>query len=64
MRKQFPVRITKERGWYVARCGDPPVTSQGRTPRLARANLREAIELYTETWGMRTTDYGKLPRGN
>ncbi len=37
--------------WFVARCLDLPVTSQGETFDEARANLTEAIELYIETWG-------------
>jgi predicted RNase H-like HicB family nuclease len=38
--------------WFVARCLDVPVTSQGETLEAAKANLKEAIELYIETWGM------------
>jgi predicted RNase H-like HicB family nuclease len=37
--------------WYVARCLDLPVTSQGETVAEAKANLTEAVELYLETWG-------------
>jgi predicted RNase H-like HicB family nuclease len=37
--------------WFVARCPDLPVTSQGPTFAEAKANLTEAIELYIETWG-------------
>jgi predicted RNase H-like HicB family nuclease len=45
------VLITKEDDWYVARCPELSVTSQGKDLESARANLREAIELYLETWG-------------
>lgn len=38
--------------WYVARCLDLPVTSQGATLQEAKANLTEAVELYIETWGV------------
>jgi predicted RNase H-like HicB family nuclease len=38
--------------WFVARCLDVPVTSQGETLEAAKANLKEAIELYIETWGL------------
>jgi len=38
--------------WFVARCLDLPVTSQGETTEIAKANLKEAIELYIETWGI------------
>ena len=37
--------------WFVARCLDLPVTSQGATLKEAKSNLAEAIELYIETWG-------------
>jgi predicted RNase H-like HicB family nuclease len=37
--------------WFVARCLDVPVTTQGRTLAAAKKNLREAVELYLETWG-------------
>ena len=37
--------------WFVARCLDLPVTSQGETFDQAKGNLAEAIELYIETWG-------------
>jgi predicted RNase H-like HicB family nuclease len=43
--------ITKEDDWYVARCPELSVTSQGTDVESARANLCEAIELYLETWG-------------
>jgi len=38
--------------WFVARCLDLPVTSQGETLEVAKANLKEAIELYIESWGV------------
>jgi predicted RNase H-like HicB family nuclease len=37
--------------WYIARCLDVPVTTQGRTLAAAKQNLREAVELYLDTWG-------------
>jgi predicted RNase H-like HicB family nuclease len=37
--------------WFIARCLDVPVTTQGRTLNAAKKNLREAVELYLETWG-------------
>ena len=37
--------------WFIARCLDFPVTTQGRTLVAARKNLQEAVELYLETWG-------------
>ncbi|HVW30014.1 MAG TPA: type II toxin-antitoxin system HicB family antitoxin [Polyangiaceae bacterium] len=40
--------ITHEPPWYVARCLDVEVTSQGASVEEALANLREALELYFE----------------
>jgi len=50
MNYRFSALITKEDDWYVARCPELGVTSQGKGVESARANLREAIELYLETW--------------
>jgi predicted RNase H-like HicB family nuclease len=52
MTYRFPALITKENGWYVARCPELNITSQGRDVESARASLGEAIELYLETWGV------------
>jgi len=52
MTYRFSVLITKEDGWYVARCPELNVTSQGKDVESARASLSEAIELYLETWGI------------
>jgi len=38
--------ITREGTWWVARCLEVEVTSQGETFAGARANLAEALELY------------------
>ena len=51
MNYRFSALITKEDDWYVARCPELSVTSQGKDVESAHANLREAIELYLETWG-------------
>jgi predicted RNase H-like HicB family nuclease len=48
---RFSALIIKEGDWYVARCPELDVTSQGEDIEFARANLGEAIELYLETWG-------------
>jgi len=51
MSYRFSALITKEGHWYVARCPEFTVTSQGKDVESVRANLRAAIELYLETWG-------------
>jgi predicted RNase H-like HicB family nuclease len=51
MNHHFSATTTKEEDWYVARCPEVGVTSQGKNVETALANLRQAIELYLETWG-------------
>ena len=48
MSKRFTAVISREEGWYVARCLELGVVSQGKTIDEAQANLREAVELYLE----------------
>jgi predicted RNase H-like HicB family nuclease len=40
--------IWKEDNWFVARCVEVNVASQGKNRKEAVANLREALELYFE----------------
>jgi predicted RNase H-like HicB family nuclease len=37
--------------YFIARCLDFPVTTQGKTLAIAKKNLQEAVGLYLETWG-------------
>lgn len=48
MDKTFTVAITHEGEWYIARCLEVEVTSQGESLDDALVNLREALELYFE----------------
>jgi len=45
---QLTAAITHEGDWFVARCLQVEVASQGETVERALANLREALELYFE----------------
>lgn len=45
---RFTTAITKEGKWYVARCIELGVVSQGKTIEEAQENLKEAVELYLE----------------
>ncbi|MFI9721617.1 type II toxin-antitoxin system HicB family antitoxin [Streptomyces sp. NPDC052396] len=45
---RFTAAVTHEDQWYVARCLEVDVASQGATIEEALANLREALELYFE----------------
>jgi predicted RNase H-like HicB family nuclease len=56
MNYRFSALITKEDDRYVARCPEFAVTSRGTDVEAARAHLREAIELYVETWGAPEVD--------
>ncbi|MBI4591867.1 type II toxin-antitoxin system HicB family antitoxin [Candidatus Uhrbacteria bacterium] len=40
--------ISQEGKWFVARCIELGVISQGKTIQQAEANLKEAVELYLE----------------
>lgn len=51
MSKKFNAIITKEEKWYVARCIELGVVSQEKTIEEAQANLKEAVELYIESFG-------------
>ncbi|QWR77464.1 type II toxin-antitoxin system HicB family antitoxin [Candidatus Magnetomonas plexicatena] len=50
--RSFIVSIQKEDRFYVARCPELYVTTQGETLEQAQANIREAIELYLESFGV------------
>ena len=43
--------ITKEGKFYVAHCIELGVVSQGKTIEEAQANLKEAVELYIDSFG-------------
>lgn len=43
---KYNVIIQKEDDWYVAKCIDNNVASQGKTVEEALKNLKEAVELY------------------
>lgn len=45
---RFRAAITHEPPWYVARCLEVEVASQGETVEGALSNLKEALELYFE----------------
>jgi predicted RNase H-like HicB family nuclease len=48
---KFTAVINKEETWYVAHCLELGVVSQGKTIEEAKANLKEAVELYLESFG-------------
>ena len=48
MTYRFTTIINKEGKWYVARCVELGVVSQGKNIEEAQNNLKEAVELYLE----------------
>jgi predicted RNase H-like HicB family nuclease len=48
---KFTAVIAKGENWYVAHCVELGVVSQGKTIEEAQGNLREAVELYLESFG-------------
>ena len=48
MTYKFTTIISKENKWYVARCMELGVVSQGKTIEESQKNLKEAVELYLE----------------
>ena len=51
MTRRYNSVIIKEERWYVARCLELPVTSQGKTIEEAQENLKEAVDLWIESFG-------------
>lgn len=45
---KYNVIIQKEENWYVAKCIDNNIASQGKTIEEAMKNLKEALELYMQ----------------
>ena len=52
MSHRFTAAISKEEKWYGALCVELGVVSQGQTIEEARKNLKEAVELYIESFGI------------
>jgi predicted RNase H-like HicB family nuclease len=48
----FIISIVKEDQFFIARCPALGVTSQGESLEEAQANIKEAIDLYIESFGM------------
>ena len=48
MTYKFTTIIIQEGKWFVARCVELGVVSQGKTVEQAQKNIKEAVELYLE----------------
>jgi predicted RNase H-like HicB family nuclease len=51
MAKRFTAIITKEDQWYVGHCVELGVVSQGKSIEDTQGNLKEAVELFLESFG-------------
>lgn len=47
---KYNVVVQKEEKWYVAKCLDNSVASQGKTIEQALNNLKQALELYAQSF--------------
>jgi len=52
MSERFSAVIRKDEKWFVAHCVELGVVTQGKTIEEAQANLKEAVELYIESFGV------------
>jgi len=50
MSRRYTAVIVKEERWYVAHCVELGIASQGKSLEEAQANLKEAVELYLESF--------------
>ena len=46
---KYNVIVQKEEKWYVAKCLDNSIASQGKTIDEALNNLKEALELFSQS---------------
>ena len=49
--RRYTAVLTREPGWWVGHCLELGVVSQGKTIEEAQDNLKEAVELYLESFG-------------
>lgn len=52
--------VWKEGSWYVAKCVEVELASQGKTRQFALTNLDEALELYFENEKIKTPLFSNL----
>ena len=57
MSLKFTSTIKKEGNYFVARCIELGVVSQGKTLDEANTNLKEAVELYIENTKLNKSDF-------
>jgi predicted RNase H-like HicB family nuclease len=48
VRAELPYRLSREAGWTIATCDLLSISTQGKTERSAKRNLKDAIALFIE----------------
>jgi len=57
---QLTAQIKKGKKYFIARCPELGVTTQGKTLEEAKKNLREAVELHLESMVEYMIQHGKV----
>ena len=57
---QLTAVIKKGEKYFIARCPELGVTTQGKTRKEARENLKEAVQLHLESMVQYMIDHGKV----
>lgn len=57
---QLTAEIKKGEKYFVARCPELGVTTQGKTKKEAKDNLKEAVELHLEAMVEYMMEHGKV----
>lgn len=57
---QLTAEITKGEKYFIARCPELGVTTQGKTQQEAKENLKEAVELHLEAMVDYMIEHGKV----
>ena len=57
---QLTAKIKKGEKFYIARCPELGVTTQGKTKKEAKENLKDAVELHLEAMVAYMIEHGKV----
>lgn len=60
MNMQLTTEIRKGEKYFVARCPELGVTTQGKTEKEAKENLKEAVELHLASMVEYMMEHGKV----
>ena len=60
--RELSAVVWQEDDWYIAKCLDVEVTSQGSTKKKALSNLQEALELYFEDDSEKLSEIDSFPQ--